>query len=606
MPVTFSPCHVRRLAPVILLCSTIAAPVAAQTSSPPASPPRITQQVVVTASLTPAPADTIGRTVTVVTRDDVERMGLRSIIEALRFVPGLDARARGPFDVQTDFSIRGATFGQQLVLADGIRLNDSQTGHHNGEIPLPAVAVDRIEVVAGAGSAVHGADALGGTINVISRTGTYQTASLAYGQHGLVDAQASIGGGVLPANTTLSGWGSRSGGFMADRDFASGGVALRTSPVAGLVLDVRHQRRAFGANGFYGPSPSKEWTDQTLGAASWQQATGAWTTRVHGSARRHGDHFRWDINRPGYAENLHHTHAVDAGVDASRAIRRATLTIGGSAGGDWVISSNLGDHDYRRGSLFAEVQAPVRDRTEIVAGLRVDRYETFGRSTSPSIAIATRVAPGVRVRGSLARAFRVPSFTELYYTDPSNLGSPNLRAERGWSLDGGADWTHRAWTTSVSVFRRWDDDVIDWLRDTPADRWQSANVRDVTTSGIEASLTRRAGGALIRLSYAGLSVDAPSVIQLSKYVLEYARHQAGISASLPVGGGVRVAVNVDARNRLVEQAWHSYALVGTRLSRPFGRLDVFLDASNLFDVEYREVAGVDMPGRWVSVGLTVR
>ena len=79
-------------------------------------------------------------------------------------MPGLDPRARGPRDVQTDFSVRGATFGQSLVLVDGFRLNNSQSGHHNGEIPVPLGAVDRIEVVYGAASAVHGADALGGTI----------------------------------------------------------------------------------------------------------------------------------------------------------------------------------------------------------------------------------------------------------------------------------------------------------------------------------------------------------------------------------------------------------------------------------------------------------
>ena len=74
-----------------------------------------------------------------------------------------------PFDVQTDFSIRGATFGQSLVLIDGLRLNDSQSGHHNGDIPAMLAGIDRIEIATGPGSAAHGADALGGTINVITR-----------------------------------------------------------------------------------------------------------------------------------------------------------------------------------------------------------------------------------------------------------------------------------------------------------------------------------------------------------------------------------------------------------------------------------------------------
>jgi iron complex outermembrane receptor protein len=200
----------------------------------------------------------------------------------------------------------------------------------------------------------------------------------------------------------------------------------------------------------------------------------------------------------------------------------------------------------------------------------------------------------------------VPTFTELYYSDPSNIGNPDLRAERGWSIDGGLDWTHRSWTGAVSVFGRWDSDVIDYLRATTADRWQAMNVRDVTTRGVEVSASRLARGVLVRTSYTALDVSAPSVDLLSKYVLEYVRHQAGVSLSVPFAGRMRAAVNVDVRNRIVAQAWETYALVGARVSRAFKHADVFVDASNLFDQDYIEIAGVDMPGRWVSAGFTLR
>jgi iron complex outermembrane receptor protein len=581
-------------------------PATALAQTAPSAPPRITQEVIVTASIAPVPTTDVSRDVNVITRNDLDLFGLKSIIDALRLVPGVDARARGPLDVQTDFSIRGATFGQNLMLADGVRLNDSQTGHHNGEIPLPAIAVDRIEIVEGAGSAVYGADALGGTINVISRHGSYAAGSLTYGQHNAVDTQASVGGGRLPVGWTLSGWGSRSDGFMFDREFASGGAAVRARVARGLTVDVRHQRRAFGANGFYGASPSKEWTDGTIGSAQYQHTSTTWTTVVQGSVRNHGDHFRWDIARPGFAENRHRTNTADLQAQTARRFGASTFTIGASGGGDWVHSSNLGDHDEQRGGLFAEWQSPLSDRATLVAGLRFDDYSTFGRSTNPSVSIVAHATRDVRVRASAGHAFRVPTYTERYYTDPSNLGTADLRAERGWSADGGVDWTRAGWMSSVSLFTRWDNDVIDWLRATAADVWRSANVRDVTTRGVEASVSRRAGPAYMRAYYTGLSVDAPSVALLSKYVLEYARHQAGGSLSVPIGGGARFALNVDFRNRLVAQTWSRYTLVSTRVSRAFKRADVYLDASNLLNTNYQEIAGVAMPGRWVSVGVTVR
>src|SRR5262245_3173628 len=216
------------------------------------TPPKIVERVVVTSSVAPTPADSVNRDVTVVTRADLERLGFSSTIDARRFVPGLDPRARGARDVQTDFSIRGATFGQSLMLVDGLRVNDSQSGHHNGDLPIAVAGIDRIEVVAGGSSAVHGADALGGVVNLISRRDKHALATFAAGQHGTIATQGSASGIGIPQNWTATGWGTRSNGFMFDREYAQGGASVRGALNSAWTVDMRHQRKAFGANGFYG------------------------------------------------------------------------------------------------------------------------------------------------------------------------------------------------------------------------------------------------------------------------------------------------------------------------------------------------------------------
>src|SRR5688572_14033987 len=486
-------------------------PASAFAQAQPPTIPRITSDVVVTATAAPAPTASVGRTVTVMTREELEKLGISSIIEGLRLVAGVDPRARGALDVQTDFSLRGATFGQSLVLLDGARLNDSQSGHHNGEIPAPLVGIERIEVVFGPASAVHGADALGGTIHVITRTDTHATVMATVGEHGTVTAQGSASGGKLPAGWTVSGWGSRSDGFMFDRDFASGGGAVRGVIGQSLTADVRHQRRGFGANGFYGNSPSKEWTDQTLASLKWMRTNERWTSTTRVAVRNHGDHFRWDINRPGFAENRHRTNAFDASVQVGRRVSdRLQLTSGAGAGGDWIESSNLGDRAYGRGHGFVEAQWAGGPRWSAQAGARFDAYSTFGNAWSPSLSVAAWPLSGVRVRASVSRAFRIPTFTERFYTDPAHQASAGLRPEHGTALDGSVDvigrgWA-RGWTFTASPFVRWDENVIDWIRNSTADRWRTTNVRDVTTTGAEVSATRSAGSTLFRVHYAGLSV----------------------------------------------------------------------------------------------------
>jgi outer membrane cobalamin receptor len=110
---------------------------------------RFHQTVVVTGTTQPIELGEATRTLTVITREQIEALPVQSVADILRLASSVDVRARGVRGMQTDFAIRGATFGQMLVLVDGVRLNDAQSGHHNGDIPVPLEAIERIEVLYG-------------------------------------------------------------------------------------------------------------------------------------------------------------------------------------------------------------------------------------------------------------------------------------------------------------------------------------------------------------------------------------------------------------------------------------------------------------------------
>lgn len=586
-----------------ILLTPVAPCAFAQTADAP-PPLRRSQDVTVTATVTPIAAEWAGRTVITLSAADLARLGIRSLADAARLAPGMDLRARAPFDVQTDFSIRGATFGQSLILIDGLRLNDSQSGHHNGDIPAMLSGIDRLEIATGPGSAAHGADALGGTINVITRRDAHVAATLATGEHGYVNGQFSAQGGRLPSWLNFSAWGARSSGFEEGREFAQGGASVDLNLGSAWTMGVRHVNKAFGAKNFYGPSPSKEWTDQTLASAVWRRASGPWTSIVEMFARNHGDQFRWDVNRPGFAENTHRTNAGEGRYRAQHmSASGAALSVGGGGGGDWVRSSNLGDHDYGRAHAFAELQQPLGDRALLTAGGRFDTYSTFGQSFNPSLSGVLQLTGHLRLRSSVARAFRVPTFTELYYHDPANLGTPDLKAEYGWSLDGGIEWIEGGWTLGATPFVRWDHEVIDWVRSSPAALWRSTNLRDVTSQGVELSVQRHWSNALVRGHVSLLDVDAPAINTLSKYVLEYAKQSVGVMVSTPFGRGIQGAVTIDYRHRADGQ---KYTLLGAKAGYTIKRAELFVDGTNLLNETYHEIAGVSMPGRWMTVGVTIR
>lgn len=574
----------------------------------PAPPPEpVRETVIVTGHAEPVPFENLSRVVVVITREEIARLPVRSVAEVLQYLSSVDVQSRGALGVQSDFSVRGAAFGRTLVLVNGVRINDAQSGHHNADIPVLLDEIDRIEVLYGQGSSLYGADAFGGTINVITRRPSpgARRASLSAGQFGYVDASAgaSFGGGAVAHSLGIAA--SRSSGFMPARDFETLAASSETRFGDRGALLVSHLWKDFGANGFYGPAPSRERTNQTLVSIAGRLVrTDRGEAGLVASYRTHGDWFLYDPRSAASLPNRHRTHAVEAILKAQRVLSdRTRVNAGVTLGGDWIRSNNLGDHAFARGSAFAELQQRLGSRTLLYPGLRLDLYSTFGASAAPSVAVSTWLTRGFKARASAGRAFRIPTFTELYYQDPNHLATPTLTAEHGWEGEAGLDWIGGGWQASASLFARRESNVIDWIRASPLERWRTTNIRRVTMTGSELGVMRRAGEAgFVRLDYTHLDADAGAVDFLSKYVLDYARHKLTASASVPLPRGFALGQRLAYARRADRRAsW----VLDARVSRRIGPADVFVEGTNLLDEAYQEIIGVDMPGRWVRAGLTL-
>ena len=577
------------------------------------------QTVVVTAGAVPIELGSATRTLTIVTREQIARMPATSIADVLRLAASVDVRARGGSGIQTDFAIRGAGFGQMLVLIDGVRINDAQSGHHNGDIPVPIEAVERIEVLHGPGSSLFGADAFGGTINVITRRSIGSPSfSMRGGSFKTVSLRGAAGMHVGGLAQTLTGSLERSSGFIEGRDFTSAVLCSRTVLSDSSSIAVSFLRKEFGARNFYGATAvgdamSREWTDQMLLAADHAfGSVSSWTFRGRASYRTHGDRF---LFTPASPPSIHRTHEVLGSLGASRRLHASgQLTFGAEAGGTWIRSNNLGDHALGRVSWFGEWRQRVAQHVEIDASVRGDHYDAFGSSWSPSAGIAWWPLPVLRLRASGGRAFRVPTFTERYYTDPNHLARADIGPEHSWAREGGADlFLGDNWIMQATVFHRSDSDIIDWLcadltcgRGGP-ERWHTFNVRDVTTNGIELSARRSFGErTFAQIEYTGLTVTAPAPGVMAKYLLDYSPRAFTASAAMTLPGELQVAPRIALRRRRNGSATVDYVVFDARLSRRIhSRLNLALDAGNILNARYYEIPGVLMPGTSIGVSLSV-
>jgi iron complex outermembrane receptor protein len=594
--------HARQRLSLVVTALLAAIPVSAQVP--------VTQTVVVTAAATPVELGSVTRSLRVITRDEIGQMPVHSVADVLRLTGSVDVRARGIRGTQTDFAVRGATFGQMLVLVDGVRLNDAQSGHHNGDIPVPLDAVERIEVLYGAGSSLFGADAFGGTINVITRQRPSPTLVVEGGSSDLFGGRAATSLARGAVRQAVSASFDQSSGFMYDRDFTTAIASSRTGFGDRTNVSVSYLWKEFGANGFYGNAPSREWTNQTLVAADHRVGSAAgWTFDGRGSYRTHGDRFVFNQTNPALSDNRHRTHAVIGSLAATRRLGTGTaLALGVEGGGEWIRSTNLGDHETRRISGFGEWRQELGRRTQLDASLRMDHYSEFGASWSPAAGVSFWPSRIVRVRGTAGRAFRVPTFTERYYRDPNHLARPEIGPETAWTGEGGVDlFAGSDWMFQTTVFTRSEEDVIDWLRTTTAERWRTYNIHHVETRGVEASARRTfANGAFVQGEYTYLDTDAAAVAQLSKYVLDVAPHSFAAAAAVMLPGAVRVAPRVEIKHRTRPGVTQDYALFDVRVGRRLTRdIALFVEGTNLFDATYQEVTGVAMPGAAWSVSLTI-
>ncbi len=564
------------------------------------------ETVVVTANAHPVPFENLSRTVTVLTREDISKMPARSIADVLAQAMSVDLRLRSPLGIQTDISLRGSAYSQSLILVEGVRINDSQTGHHNGDFPVQLQDVERIEILMGAGSSIFGADALGGIINIITRRHEGDmNASISVGQYGLVEGAASVGFRKGKLKQSISAFGNRSSGFQYDRDFRSVALSSRTSVGDRFSLFVSHMNKEFGANGFYGPAPSREWTNQTFVAAEHNYiGRSGMEAAFKGYYRTHGDRFLYDIRFPDLYENTHRTHAAGVTAKARFGVSEAgSLLLGGEMGGDWIASSNLGDHAFSRASLFSELQWTLSKSAVIYSGLRLDHYSNFGTAANPSVSGSWWIISRIRLRGSVGRAFRIPTFTELYYKDPNHHASSTLKPESTWSAEVGTDFIPAGnWLGYVNYFARRERNVIDWIRSSNDEKWRTSNIRRIRASGIEVGIERSLGmRARLAANYSHISMDAGSFDQQSKYVLDYARDNWTTTASIPIHFGLEYQQTLRYKRRIDNR---SYWLLDARLESHSSKLVIAVDFTNLLNSQYQEIIGVDMPGRWFSV--TVR
>ena len=524
-------------------------------------------------------------------------------------IGGVDIRRRGPENVQADVSIRGTTFEQNSVLIDGIRINDPQTGHYTMDLPLTPEDIDRVEIMKGPGSSLYGPNAFGGVINIITKKpegskivfdaegGSFDYSKVA------LSATAPFG----PVDNRFSIQQSRSTGYMSDTNFDIFSLANSSSVKTLLgVYDFLfgYTKKDYGASNFYSnlyPNEA-ETTDTRFFNISGLAEAGDLTVKPSLFLRRHWDKFRLDINRPGWQTNYSTVYSYGGGSTFNFTHDMADVAYGFEVTRDTINSTNMNVHERLSEGIYVEVQPKISPELYLNLALRADHFDGFGGEVSPSVSASYRINDELSLRGAVGRAYRIPTFTELYYIDKANIGNSNLSPESSWTYETGVDYSLKSFKAGFTYFHRNTYNTIDWVRSSSTAPWQASNIGGTSTNGAEVSV------AFDRFFFNYTCLDVYSKHSYtSKYVLDYLKQQMSAGTFIELSGFKNSWV-LNWKKRVGGQ---SVVIADTKITKNIVNtkgvtFDAFLEISNLFNTPYSEVANVEMPGRWIKSGARLR
>ena len=512
---------------------------------------------------------------------------------------------RGAGGSQADISVRGTSFEQTLVLLNGLRINDAETSHNNMDLPVPLVALGSIEVLHGAGSTLYGSGAIGGVIDFVTAKPRHDSLLLRagggnYGENEQAAVASAVG---RKWSEMLAGQRNFSSGFMYDRDYRDEEASSESrwqSALGTTDILLAGDDRAFGANNFYGNYPSFERTKGWF--ASIQQDLGRRTQAAFGY-RRHTDEFILFRNDPALYENNHIDTSWEGVLRRNDSVGdHLKLYYGLEGDGDSIHSNNLGIHARNWGAGYLDGTWRTRGAS-VSAGLRQEIISGGYSVTSPMLQGGYFLTPHIKLRANVGYGFRLPTYLDLYYSDPSTVGNADLKPESAWNFEGGVDWfASPTLYVESTVFTSLQHKTIDYVRANASQKWRAENLGNFQFTGWENSADWQVSGASrIKASWTLLTGAQSALHGLqSRYVFNYPVNNVSIEGTHVWRGEYLVHTRIGITQRYQQSP---YAVWGMAFAKESGRLRPYLRLSNITNTGYQEIEGVQMPGREVVAGL---
>ena len=577
------------------------------------------KEVIVSKSKLEIPFSKNFRTVTVISSNYIKNSPATNVSDLLQEITGIDVRRRGVGGIQGDLYIRGGGFDQTLLLVDGMKMDDIQTGHHTLNMILPLYLIERIEIIKGPAARIFGQNAFNGAINIVTKDVLgeidkeivkvyFRVNEISFGSFEQKNISASTKIITSKVKTLISYSGNRSDGYRHNTDFKKNNYFFKSSIKSNeFPVDIiaSFTENKFGANGFYASPSATEQYEETQ-ASLIGLSTSIKSEKLIISPklywRRGQDEYIYIRDNPSVYRNLHKTNKVSAELSGSYFSNSGVTGFGIDLSIVNISSNNLGEHHRNTVSAYIDHTFKLFDEKLVVSpGISASYFSDMSFHSFPGIDLGYNLNSSFKLYSNIGKTYRIPTYTDLYYSDRTTIGNENLNPESATSTELGFKYDTSNLKITGALFNREAKNIIDYVKENENDLWSAVNIGSLKTTGFELDFRYNFKNQnYFNLGYTNIKDNNyVTNINFSKYSLNSFKHQLVSKLNLSYLKNISHSIVY----KYLERSDNSnYSVLDSKIIYKKG---LFIYVNNLLDTVYSETNLVPMPGRNFLVGISI-
>ena len=556
-----------------------------------------------------------------ISKEEIKKSTATNVSELLQQVAGLDIRRRGVEGMQADLYIRGGSFDQTLLLIDGIKVEDPQTGHHTMNMTLPLSAIEKIEIIKGAASRLYGQNAFTGAVNIITKKNIENNISLGLsaGSFNQKKASLTLQKEFEKSDLLINYSRKQSEGYRYNTDYENDEFFIKSN------FKIKNQNisaigafneRKFGANGFYASPEAIDQYEET------QASLLGFSTTFNKDKLKIKPKLYWKRNQdmyvylrqdPSVYRNMHISNKLGAEINMVLNNRLGVLGLGIDISNTKLSSNNLGQRDRTMVHVFAEQQMMFfDDKLDVTPGLAITYFsdkDNLQSSTSenednlpkiyPGIDFGYKIKEDLRLFSNVGYTFRIPTYTDLFYSSPTTIGNENLSYEKALTLELGMKYRKENFNLNFSLYRRDASNIIDYVKNNEDDPWQANNIRNIITNGFELNIGYKfylnsSNEHQINIGFSNINDDLKETqFNFSRYALNSLKNHITATYMFEINEKISSSLVLKNAERINEK---NYTVIDFKTSYKFNKFAISILLNNILDTEYSETNLVPMPG----------